>query len=131
MINKDLNYRKKTVPCEICKEPTPMTGTKLCNFCWENERRFGNEHDENDGHYGEGEKPKGQTKKHSIVEIGLSTFIGYWVAFFTQIIVFPWFGVEVSHSANMVITLIFTIVSVIRSYFVRRLFNLIYIKGWF
>jgi hypothetical protein len=24
-----------TVPCKICDEPTRMTGTKLCDGCWE------------------------------------------------------------------------------------------------
>jgi hypothetical protein len=26
------------VPCTYCREPTPMTGTKLCNRCWEVDR---------------------------------------------------------------------------------------------
>lgn len=29
----------KTVPCELCGTPTPMTGTKRCDRCWELERR--------------------------------------------------------------------------------------------
>lgn len=24
-----------TTPCTICKKPTPMLGTKLCDRCWE------------------------------------------------------------------------------------------------
>ena len=31
---------EKTVPCRICGNDTPMTGTKLCNRCWELERRI-------------------------------------------------------------------------------------------
>ncbi len=27
-----------TVPCEICGTPTPMTGTRRCDPCWEAER---------------------------------------------------------------------------------------------
>lgn len=28
-------YREKTVPCKICRTPTEMTGTELCDGCWE------------------------------------------------------------------------------------------------
>ena len=31
---------QETVPCEPCGTPTPMTGTKRCNGCWELERRI-------------------------------------------------------------------------------------------
>jgi len=30
---------EKTVPCELCGEPTEMLGTKRCDFCWELEWR--------------------------------------------------------------------------------------------
>ena len=26
------------IPCRVCAEPTMMTGTKLCDRCWEVER---------------------------------------------------------------------------------------------
>lgn len=29
----------ETCPCRVCAKPTPMTGTKLCDACWEAERR--------------------------------------------------------------------------------------------
>lgn len=29
-----------TVPCELCSMPTPMTGTKRCDRCWELEHRI-------------------------------------------------------------------------------------------
>ena len=73
---------------------------------------------------------KGQKKKHSFLETCLSTAIGYGIALATQIVVFPWFNIEVSHSQHLTIGLIFTVVSVVRGYFVRRLFNLIHLKGW-
>lgn len=31
----------ETVPCKWCKEPTSMLGTKMCDRCWELERRMG------------------------------------------------------------------------------------------
>ena len=64
-----------------------------------------------------------QSKKHSLLETCLSTFIGFVVALLTQIIVFPWFNMQVTLFDNVLISLIFTIVSIIRGYSVRRLFN--------
>ena len=34
-----------TVPCGLCGKPTPMTGTKRCDFCWEMEGRIRREPD--------------------------------------------------------------------------------------
>lgn len=31
---------KPTVACRICSNPTPMLGTKLCDRCWELEKRI-------------------------------------------------------------------------------------------
>jgi hypothetical protein len=31
---------RKTVPCAICTTPTPMTGTRRCDRCWELEGRI-------------------------------------------------------------------------------------------
>ncbi len=31
--------KPETVPCELCGDETPMTGTRRCDRCWELERR--------------------------------------------------------------------------------------------
>lgn len=31
---------QETVPCRICGNQTPMTGTKLCDRCWELKKRI-------------------------------------------------------------------------------------------
>jgi hypothetical protein len=31
---------QETCPCRLCTKPTPMLGTKLCDRCWELERRI-------------------------------------------------------------------------------------------
>lgn len=59
----------------------------------------------------------------SAVEAVVSTAIGYIVAVATQIVVFPIFGLKVGVIENLGIGLAFTVVSVIRSYLVRRLFE--------
>ena len=73
---------------------------------------------------------KGQKKRHSLIETLINVTIGYFIALGTQIIVFPWFNIEVTYKEQFLIGMIFTIVSIVRGYFIRRLFNLLYIKGW-
>lgn len=34
-----MSDEEPTVPCRLCRAPTPMLGTKLCDHCWELERR--------------------------------------------------------------------------------------------
>ena len=51
--------------------------------------------------------------------------VGYGVAVVTQIIVFPLFGLEVSLLDNLAIGCLFTAVSLIRSFALRRLFEAI------
>lgn len=72
---------------------------------------------------------KGQKKRHSFMESILNVAIGYGVALATQIAVFPLFGMQVSIIDNLAIGGIFTVVSIIRSYYVRRLFNAFHING--
>ncbi len=76
-----------------------------------------------------GNMRKGQKKRHSFMESILNVAIGYGVALATQIAVFPLFGMQVSIIDNLAIGGIFTVVSIIRSYYVRRLFNAFHING--
>lgn len=55
----------------------------------------------------------------SFVNIG----IGYSIAVLSQLIIFPWFGVYLPLSDNLLIGLWFTAISLARSYTVRRFFN--------
>jgi hypothetical protein len=57
------------------------------------------------------------------VEAVANVAVGYGVAVGTQIVVFPWFGLDPSLSDTLVIGAIFTVVSIVRSYALRRLFN--------
>ena len=65
----------------------------------------------------------GQSRLQSFIESLCNVVIGYIVALTTQMVVFPWFGITVSLDKNVAIGLIFTVVSIIRSYLLRRLFN--------
>ena len=64
-----------------------------------------------------------QTRKMSAVETVASTAIGFGVALATQRVVFPLFGIIVPVEHDMLIASIFTTVSIIRGYVVRRVFN--------
>ncbi len=64
-----------------------------------------------------------QSRKHSLFEVFVSTLFGYGIALLTQLWVFPLYGIPLHLWANAQIALIFTFISIIRSYIFRRLFN--------
>jgi hypothetical protein len=66
-----------------------------------------------------------QTRKRSMIESIVNVLIGYLVAVGSQIVIFPIFGVETSIADNFLMAIWFTVISIIRSYSIRRLFN-----GW-
>lgn len=70
----------------------------------------------------------GQTRRGSLAESLTNIVVGYGVAFFTQVLIFPWFGLHASTGDNLKIGAIFTVVSLIRSYGLRRAFNFFSLK---
>jgi uncharacterized membrane protein len=64
-----------------------------------------------------------QSRAHSFAEVVTSTMVGYIIAICTQLVVFPLYGMKPDHGSNMEIAAIFTVVSIIRSYFFRRVWN--------
>ena len=64
-----------------------------------------------------------QTRTQSMIESVTNVLIGYFVAVVSQIVIFPIFGIHVGIVDNLLIGLYFTAVSLVRGYFVRRLFN--------
>ncbi len=64
-----------------------------------------------------------QTRLQSLVEAWANVAIGYFLALLAQMIVFPLYDIEVTISQNLQIGLIFTAVSIARSYSLRRFFN--------
>jgi hypothetical protein len=64
-----------------------------------------------------------QSRVMSLVEATANVMIGYGVAVATQMIVFPWFGLRATLDQNLEIGLIFTAVSLARSYLLRRAFD--------
>ena len=64
-----------------------------------------------------------QTKTESFIESISNVVIGYLVALFSQIVIFPFYGIEISITDNLMIGVWFTIISITRSYLIRRYFN--------
>ena len=69
-----------------------------------------------------------QTKFQSGVETCASTAIGFFISYFASLTVLPLFGFPVTHGQNFWITVIFTAISLIRGFFVRRLFNFLHAR---
>lgn len=70
-----------------------------------------------------------QTRTMSLVESLANVAVGYGVAVITQIVVFPLFGLTTTLAENMAMGAIFTIVSIARSFMLRRLFEAVRIRG--
>jgi hypothetical protein len=64
-----------------------------------------------------------QSRTNSLIESATNILIGYWCAVLTQLIVFPIMGIDVSLDKNLMIGLVFTLISLLRSYVIRRVFN--------
>ena len=64
-----------------------------------------------------------QTKKQSFTEALTNTAIGFIISYASTFIIFPLMGFNSSATDNIIITLFFTIVSILRSYLIRRYFN--------
>ncbi|MGJ4945042.1 DUF7220 family protein [Bradyrhizobium sp. HKCCYLS1011] len=58
----------------------------------------------------------------SLVEVVTSTLIGFGVSVWANYAVLPLFGFQVKLSESLAITAVFTVISIARSYLVRRFF---------
>lgn len=64
-----------------------------------------------------------QTKQKSLIESVIQTIIGLGTSILIQVILYPIMGIPVTFSQNLIITLVFFTVSIVRGYFVRRIFE--------
>ena len=69
-----------------------------------------------------------QSRLMSLVESLANVLVGYSVAVITQMAVFPLFGLAVTVTDNLLIGLIFTAVSIVRSYALRRGFEALRVR---
>jgi hypothetical protein len=66
-----------------------------------------------------------QSRAMSLVEALANVVVGYGVAVVTQILIFPIFGLHTTLVQNLKMGLVFTVVSIGRSYALRRFFEAI------
>ena len=65
----------------------------------------------------------GQSKLGSFMESITNIAIGITIGFISNIIVLPAFGYAVSLADGFMISLVFTAISLVRSYIIRRIYN--------
>jgi hypothetical protein len=70
-----------------------------------------------------------QSRTMSLAEAGTNVVVGFLLALATQLGAFPLFGLRVSLTDNVLIGGIFTAVSLVRSFILRRLFEAIRVRG--
>jgi hypothetical protein len=64
-----------------------------------------------------------QTKKQSMIEAVTNIAVGYFINIIANFLIFPVFGWELSLRDNLTIGVFYTIVSLARSYALRRFYN--------
>lgn len=71
-----------------------------------------------------------QSRLESFIEAWVNILIGFSINYTANLIVLPWFGFDITPSKAFGIGLVFTIISLVRSYGVRRLFVRFGSGGW-
>lgn len=64
-----------------------------------------------------------QSRLMSAVETATNIAVGLVVSFMAQLLIFEVYDISITVSQNVEITLFFTLVSIVRSYALRRFFN--------
>jgi len=70
-----------------------------------------------------------QSRLMSLAESVTNVVIGYVLAIATQIVVFPWFGIETGLGEHLTIGLAFVGISLARGFLLRRLFEAIRMRS--
>ncbi|MDF1626284.1 MAG: hypothetical protein P1U84_08355 [Parvibaculaceae bacterium] len=69
-----------------------------------------------------------QSRLMSLLESVTNVTVGYGIAVVTQILIFPIFGLHTTLAQNLQMGAIFTLVSIVRSFGLRRLFEAIRVR---
>jgi membrane associated rhomboid family serine protease len=70
-----------------------------------------------------------QRKRTSLLESVVNCAIGIGIAFGMQVLLFPLFGIHISYGTSGAIAIVFTAISILRSYLLRRLFEYLRVSG--
>ncbi|MBF9235564.1 hypothetical protein I2H38_19565 [Microvirga sp. BT350] len=71
----------------------------------------------------------GQSKRASMIEALANVAIGYGISVAANIAVMPAFGYHITVGQAAGMGLIFTVISIVRSYMLRRAFNWLHLRG--
>lgn len=64
-----------------------------------------------------------QIRSHSVFEAVSNVVVGYGVNYTANMLIFPLFGWSISHSQNLALGILYTAISLVRSYALRRIWN--------
>ena len=64
-----------------------------------------------------------QTKKQSLIETLTSVFVGWLIGVILNLTILPLFDYNITVFDSLYVSLIFTVISVVRGYVIRRAFN--------
>ena len=65
-----------------------------------------------------------QTKRQSLIETLTSVFVGWIIGVILNLTILPLFDYNITVVDSLWVSLIFTVISVVRGYLIRRFFNL-------
>lgn len=68
---------------------------------------------------------RGQSRSASVLEALTGTVVGFLLAIWVQRLLFPALGHDLALAENALVAAVFTVLSLTRSYALRRLFNAI------
>ncbi len=71
-----------------------------------------------------------QSQRGSIREAWFNTLIGFGINYCANLLIFPLFGMHISPANNLLLGVLYTLISVARSYCVRRTCNRMR-ESWF
>lgn len=64
-----------------------------------------------------------QSKRWSLIETLVNVGAGFLISLVAQVVIFQFYGIQLSAGDNIEITAWFTVISIIRGYAIRRVFN--------
>lgn len=64
-----------------------------------------------------------QTRKQSAIEATANILVGYTINFIANMTLFPLFGWDISVQQNLLLGVLYTLISFARSYMLRRFYN--------
>jgi hypothetical protein len=70
-----------------------------------------------------------QSRKASLVEALINVDVGFGINMAMQFALFAWFGIHLAIRDGLIIGLIFTVVSIARSFILRRAFEALRVNG--